>query len=158
MSSAALYEFLYTQPIEALDVEAAAAAWPTWEEQAEEIRSLYDIAEIREKALEEARAKYIDKDAVKAQLETLRAAWPELRTKLQAHLPSRAELAERLAESGAPNSSEQIGIPLDRLRLSYRQALHIRRRFTVLDLADRCGLFAPAMSALFSGEAAAVAK
>ena len=35
---------------------------------------------------------------------------------------------------------EQIGISRERLRVSYRQALHIRRRFTVLDLADRSGV------------------
>src|SRR5690606_40291905 len=31
LSSAALYEFLYTQPLENLDVDAAVSAWPAWD-------------------------------------------------------------------------------------------------------------------------------
>ena len=41
-----------------------------------------------------------------------------------------------LREAGAAHESEQIGIPPERLRRSYHQAYHIRRRYTVLDLAE----------------------
>src|SRR5690606_38722530 len=111
------------------------AAWPEWDAIAREIESIHTVQEIREKSLEEARVKYADRDTIAAQLAQLKAVWPELREKLKAHLPASSELASQLAAAGAPNASEQIGIPADRLRDSYRKALHLRRRFTVLDLA-----------------------
>lgn len=150
VSSARLYEFLYTQDFDTLDVAVSAAAWPEWDAIAREIESIHTVQEIREKSLEEARAKYADRDTIAAQLAQLKAVWPELREKLKAHLPASSELASQLAAAGAPNASEQIGIPADRLRDSYRKALHLRRRFTVLDLAHRAGVFARATDALFT--------
>ena len=50
-----------------------------------------------------------------------------------------------LDEAGCPVEPEQIGISRDRLRQSYEQAYSIRRRFTILDLAMRLGLFEMAL-------------
>jgi len=55
-----------------------------------------------------------------------------------------------LRDAGAAHESEQIGISRDRLRHSYWQALFIRRRFTILDLAHRTALLDSALSNLFS--------
>lgn len=150
LSSAAMYEYLYDQPLHDLDVDAAVSQWPTWDELAAEINGLYDIDEIREKALEEAKIKYIPADKLREELNRLKAVWPELRQRLQEHLPRVKELSEKLTLAGAPNDCNAIGISPDRLQLAYRQALHIRRRYTVLDLADRAGVFPAAMSSLFS--------
>ena len=54
-----------------------------------------------------------------------------------------------LREAGCPCEPEQIGISAERLRKSYWQALFIRRRFTVLDLAQRAGLLDDALGKLF---------
>src|SRR5690606_34018306 len=101
LSSAGMYEYLYDQPLHELDVDAAVAQWPTWDELAAEINGLYDIDEIREKALEEAKIKYISAENLREELTRLKAVWPELRQKLQAHLPSVKELSEKLALAGA---------------------------------------------------------
>jgi len=45
-----------------------------------------------------------------------------------------------LEEAGAPTAGAQIGVSPPRLVGSYRQAYHIRRRYTVLDLAERAGV------------------
>jgi glycerol-1-phosphate dehydrogenase [NAD(P)+] len=153
LASAGMYEYLYTQDLENLDVHAAVGAWPTWDALAAEINELFTIDEIREKALEEEKAKYPTAEELRRQLTTLKSVWPDLRTKLQAHLPTRAEMAEQLSAVGAPSTSEEIGISPDRLRTAYRQALHIRRRYTVLDLADRTGRFGSAMATIFSPDA-----
>jgi glycerol-1-phosphate dehydrogenase [NAD(P)+] len=144
-----MYEFLYDQPLESLDVDAAVAQWPTWEELAAEITGLYDIDEIREKALLEAKTKYITAEALAAELEKLKQCWPDLKARLQEHLPSVEELTEKLTLVGAPSDSESIGVSPETLQLAYRKALHIRRRYTVLDLADRTGVFAAALTDLF---------
>jgi glycerol-1-phosphate dehydrogenase [NAD(P)+] len=156
LSSAGMYEYLYTQDFENLDVDAAVAAWPTWDALAAEIDELFTIEEIRQKSLEEEKAKYPTADELRRELTALKACWPELRRKLQAHLPSRAELAEKLSTVGAPSTPEEIGISQDRLRTSYRQALHIRRRYTVLDVADRTGKFESAMESIFQPATAKV--
>ncbi len=156
LASSALYEFLYTQPIESLDVEAAVAQWPTWDELESEINSLFTVEEIRLKALEEQREKYVSADELRQQLEKLKQCWPDLKARLQKHLPSQAELAAKLAKAGAPSRSDAIGISDDNLEQAYRKALHIRRRFTVLDLVHRAGLFDNAMAAIFQSTSAKV--
>ena len=54
-----------------------------------------------------------------------------------------------LRSAGAPVEPEQIGITRPRLRASFLQAYHLRRRFTGLDLAARSGLLEPALTHLF---------
>ena len=54
-----------------------------------------------------------------------------------------------LRAAGAPVEPEEIGITRTRLRDSFERAYFLRRRFTVLDLAARAGLFEQALSAIF---------
>lgn len=148
VSSAALYEFLYTQDFENLDIDQTVAAWPGWDALQGEIDSTFQVEEIREKARLEQKEKYVNPEQLRDQLTRLKQCWPDLRRRLQEHLPTAGDLAAKLAAAGAPSQSEDIGISRDRLRESYRQALHIRRRFTVLDLADRTGTFGAALDAM----------
>ncbi|RIK76778.1 MAG: hypothetical protein DCC67_13495 [Planctomycetota bacterium] len=76
--------------------------------------------------------------------------WPALRQRLAGQLVSCAELRDMLREAGAADAPEQIGVTGERLRRSYRQAYHIRRRFTVLDVARRTGLLDPSLERIFS--------
>lgn len=154
VASARLYEYLYTLDLEQLDIDATVKAWPDWETREQEIQTSFELAEIRDKSFEETKAKFPTKEELQAQLTALKGNWPELRAKLKAQLPPADELAANLAIAGAPSSGEDIGISHDRLRNSYRQALHIRRRFTVLDLVDRLGKFDDAMNAIFASQAA----
>lgn len=156
LASSAMYEFLYTQPLESLDIEAAVGKWPGWEELEAEINSLFTVEEIRLKALEEEREKYVTTEELRQQLQTLKQCWPELKARLQKHLPSQAELADMLARAGAPSSSEAIGISREDLEEAYRKSLHIRRRYTVLDLVHRTGLYDNALSSFFQSTSAKV--
>lgn len=60
-----------------------------------------------------------------------------------------AELKQRLVLVGAPTEPEQIGIACTRLRDAFRRAYHIRRRFTVLDLAMRAGVLDDCVAQMF---------
>ncbi len=82
----------------------------------------------------------VSRDELVSQLVRLRDAWPELKRKLRKQLLPSQHLAAMLRDAGAPSEAEQIGISADRLALSHRLAYHIRRRFTVLDLAERLGI------------------
>lgn len=146
----ALYEALLRLPLHELDAAAAAAAWPdreTWLRLAEE---RFADPELRAVARREIAAKHSDREGVKNQLVLLKRLWPELREKLRAQLVPRPELERRLRAAGAPTEPEQIGITRARLRESFRSAFFIRRRFTVLDLAMRCGVLDPCLDELFT--------
>lgn len=150
LASLALYEALGELNIADLDVERAVKAWPDATANDQEIAALFAHDELAAKAREESSLKLISRDALRPELEKLKRGWPELQRRLANQLISQAEFRDMLREAGAAYSSEQIGIPADRLRRSYRQAYHIRRRFTVLDVARRCGLMEPALDTIFA--------
>jgi glycerol-1-phosphate dehydrogenase [NAD(P)+] len=137
---ARFYERLFEQDSEAIYPAALSEQWPDEQEIQRRIGALYDIPEITEKALLETRAKKIDREQLLRQLELLRRRWPELKGRVQEHLLPADELAQMLADAGAPNRCEQIGISRERLGKSFRRAYYIRRRFTELDLAERMGV------------------
>ncbi len=152
LASSALYEQFLPQALDELDAEDLASQWPDLASLEADIESRYDLPELKAKALEETRAKYVGADVVRAQIDRLRIVWPELRQRLASHLMPFDELADHLAAAGAPVTPEQIGISRARLWESYRQAYYIRRRFTVLDLAKRIQKFEPALTQVFGPE------
>jgi glycerol-1-phosphate dehydrogenase [NAD(P)+] len=149
LASLALYEALGRLPIAELDIDAAVESWPDDDANRREIDELFGAGELAAKAHQESAAKLPDRAALAAQLETLRRAWPQLQRRLAAQIIPAIELRDHLREAGAACAAEQIGIDAARLRRSYRQAYHIRRRFTVLDVARRSGLWEPALDDVF---------
>ncbi|HZI33005.1 MAG TPA: sn-glycerol-1-phosphate dehydrogenase, partial [Candidatus Binatia bacterium] len=145
----ALYECLLEQPLDQLDVERCCAAWRdnmNWDLR---LREFFNDPELLRVAIKESRAKTCAPEALRLQLQRLRSRWPQLRESLRKQLLPRAELERRLKTVGAPVSPEQIGITRLNLRQSFWQALFIRRRFTVLDLALRAGLLDNCLGQLF---------
>jgi glycerol-1-phosphate dehydrogenase [NAD(P)+] len=100
-------------------------------------------------AITETIAKTISRAELTTQLERLRGGWPALREKLRAQLIPYADIKARLQAVGAPTEPEEIGLTRERVRDSFLRAQHIRRRFTVLDLAVRTDTLAPALDAIF---------
>ena len=141
LASLRLYEVLLQRDLDQADLEAVVAGWPSFEAARERILALFGPGELADKALEETQAKHPTPAALRAQLERLRDGWPELRARLTEHLAPFRNAREMLRAAGCPCEPEQIGISRERLRRSYEQAYYIRRRFTVLDLAMRFGLF-----------------
>jgi len=149
LASIALYEELLSHDLSALDIDEAVSRWPSLADAEQRITALLGSGELAEKAIEETRAKHIRPEALREQLTTLRGRWPELREKLKRQLLPFAKVKSMLRTAGCAFAPEQIGISRDRLRKSYEQALFIRRRFTVLDVADRAGLLEESLSKIF---------
>jgi glycerol-1-phosphate dehydrogenase [NAD(P)+] len=149
LASLSLYESVFNLEVENLDIDRAVRAWPTREAVEDEIAELFPAPELRRKALLESGEKYIDRDALRSQLVLLKGRWPVIRERLSKHLIPAAEVADMLAAAGCPIQPEQIGISRERLRLSFRKALHIRRRFTILDLVCRANLWDRALDRVF---------
>ena len=149
LAVAGLYDYLLSRKLEDLDVAACCAQWPSEADCENTVRALFSQEDVLAVALTESRAKWVDAAGLGRQLETLRRVWPELKGRLREQLLPRAELKAMLLAAGAPVGPEEIGISRARLRASFGQAYFLRRRFTALDLATRCGLLEPALDAMF---------
>jgi glycerol-1-phosphate dehydrogenase [NAD(P)+] len=149
LAVAGLYEYLLTQRLDNLDVESCCTHWPDEAALAAGARKLFSQPDLTTVALQESRAKWLSAAGLRGQLETLQRAWPSLKERLRQQLIPLAELKAMLGAAGAPVEPEEIGISRKRLRESFQQSYYLRRRFTVLDLATRCGLLEPALRHLF---------
>lgn len=150
LASTALYEQLLHSDLGRHDVERAWRRWPSLDELLARLAEQFGSGELADKAREETIAKYPSPDSLRQQLQRLSSAWPQLQSRLRQQLLPFHQLQDMLHEAGCPAEPEEIGISRDRLRTSYEQALAIRRRFTVLDVAQRAGLWESSIDALFS--------
>ena len=149
LASLALQEYLLAMDLERLDIEAAVNAWPSLEQLESRIRTLFDTEALQRRAIDETRGKYVSKDVLRAQLKSVKENWATLQAKVRGQLFPFAELRDMLRRAGCPYDPSQIGISRARLRLSYQQCCFLRRRFTVLDLLQRLGVFDAALDQLF---------
>lgn len=145
-----LYEEFIRLGPEAFDPDAAARAWPDSPVNNEAaIRARFHGSGFVETAVTECRSKSIEATALRAQLTRLRDEWPAIRDRLRTQLLPAAEVKRRLAAVGAPTEPEEIGLTRTRLRASFLRAFHIRRRFTILDVAVRANLIDPLLDRIF---------
>jgi glycerol-1-phosphate dehydrogenase [NAD(P)+] len=149
LASLALYEELLRQDLARLEIGNIVAAWPPAESLDTQIAHLFDDAALRHVALQESRAKHLTREQLQRQLDKLQQAWPDLREQLTRQLIPFDRAADMLRQAGCPTQPDEIGISRERLQRSYAQALRIRRRYTVLDLAERTGLLESSLRALF---------
>lgn len=144
-----LYEQLLSRDLASLNIERCVAAWPDADVTEAQVRRLFAETDFVETAVTETRAKHVSPEELRGQLERLRRDWPGTRERLREQLLCVAEMKSRLELVGAPTEPEQIGISRDRLRASFLRAYHIRRRFTVLDVAVRTNTLDSLLDASF---------
>jgi glycerol-1-phosphate dehydrogenase [NAD(P)+] len=149
LASLALYEDLLGRDLHKLDIDAAVRAWPTLNQLEQNAGELFGASALDKRAIEETRAKYVSGEALRMQLTRLQENWTELRTKLIGQLIPFAELRDMLRRAGCPIEPMQIGISPARLRLSYQMCCYMRRRFTILDVMQRLGVFDSALENIF---------
>jgi glycerol-1-phosphate dehydrogenase [NAD(P)+] len=137
----ALYEQVLKTPFDKLDVDACVAAWNTKDDLVQRAVEMFRGTDFPNIGIEEAVPKYIPADKLRDQLMLLKSIWPRLRGQLEAQLVPFDEVKRRLSIVGAPVEPEQIGVSRKYLYDSFRRVQFIRRRFTVLDLAVRTGMF-----------------
>lgn len=138
--STAELEFLLEKGLENIDVDACVEAWKSWEEMESEIRTLMEGKPGHiTRALVEAKGKYVDKEGLRSQLETLKAAWPELSVKIREQIISFDQVRENLRLVGAPYEPEMIGVTRERFRQTVSYIPFMRSRFTNIDVIYRLG-------------------
>lgn len=143
------YEQMLAHDFASLDIDRCVANWPTAVASEEAVRRLFAGSGFILTAVTETAAKQISSAALRAQLERLKSTWPSIRARLRGQLLPSAELRRRFSLVGTPTEPEEIGISRERLRDSFWRAGHIRRRFTVLDVALRTGMMEPWLAGIF---------
>lgn len=140
LATTAFLEMLLEEPVERLDVDGCAAAWKTWEATERDIRALFGAdPQLEARALAETKAKYVDGAELRRQLESLKAAWPELCGRIRRQIIPFGEVRRRLERVGAPFEPEQIGVSRRRFRDAFEKMPYMRSRYSVVDVAFRCG-------------------
>src|SRR3990172_5363695 len=131
---ASLYEHLLGQPLDSLSIVPICRAWPSWDKRRRSMECTWRSPRLRRVAIDESKAKYVNRQGLAIRLRRLRECLPELRERLQRQLIPLPRLLEMLNEAGVPTTPEAIGISVVRLRQSVVEAQQIRRRYTTLDL------------------------
>ncbi len=146
----ALYEVILRRDLSALNADEAARNWPAWGEVERGVREAYSGSKLEEAAVNETRAKYVDADTLRERMEGLRRVWPKLREKIEAQLLPADVLREQLRAAGCPTSPEEIGLSLEDFKATYRRAQMLRKRYTVLDVANEACILDECVEELFA--------
>jgi glycerol-1-phosphate dehydrogenase [NAD(P)+] len=150
VSIAALYERLLSRDLAELDIDAAVAAWPSWQEVERRVRAAHTTPGQDEPAVQQSKAKYVDAEQLAARLRLARERWPQLRERLTEQLLPADRLRAQLEDAGCPTTPAEIGLSAEDLKATYRRAQMIRSRYTVLDLANETGLLDECVDELFA--------
>ena len=149
-ASAALYERVLARDLTRLDIDALCHAWPSREEVRREVEQLHRIPQLAEHAVEESLAKYIPPDQLRQRLMRIQQRWPILRERLERQLMMAEHIRDLLRAAGCPTEPEEIGVSVAQVRESYSLARPIRSRYTVLELANECGILKACVDELFA--------
>jgi len=152
LCSLALYECLLSMDVTQLDVEACVSAWPTLEAQQKVAVEMFAGTDFPDLGVTEVTAKYCSPEELRRQLETLKKDWPEIKARLEKQLVPSREVRRQFSVIGAPTAPEEVGVSRERLRASFIRAQHVRRRFTIFDLAVRMGCLETWLDQLFSSD------
>ncbi len=152
IASAAFYERLLALDLSTLDVDAALARWPSFDQVRQDIRDSLGVPQIIEAATEQCRQKYLPAAQLAERLQTIKSQWPALKERLQAQLFSAEQLRDMIRAAGGVSSPAEIGVDRARLKQSYWLAGMIRSRYTIFDLVRECGLHEQLVGELFGAE------
>lgn len=136
----AFYERFLARDVAALDVDAAIARWPQWEQVEADIRQTFE-GPLAEHAVKETKVKYLDPQQLRSRLARLVEGWPLTRQRLVEQLVPAREFQHMLRLSGAPSRPEDIGLTSQDVRATFPKAMYYRSRYTVLDVAREAGWF-----------------
>ena len=136
---AKFYEQILAFDYTRLDVDACVAAWPDWPAEEAVARKLFAGTPFPEVGVTTTKAKYLDKDGLRAQLMVAKTRWPEIKARLGKQLLPAAEIARRLRVVGAPVYPEEIGTTRAFSLESVNVAAHMRDRYNALDFTYRTG-------------------
>ncbi len=139
LASAALYEQLLTEDVAGWDIPAMIRERHQRGEPESRLVLWHGAGAVLDLASSECAAKPATLETMMQRFERLRGSWGSVQERLRTQLLPAQELRRMLKEAGAPSTHEEIGATTAVVRASYRRAMTIRRRYTILDLAEESG-------------------
>ncbi len=134
-----MMESFFAKPFTAADIDAAVAAYPSWEAREAFIRTQFEPGIMLDEVLAVCRAKYPSPEKLRARLGLLASKWDDLAARVKTQLFTFDELRKRLATVGCPVTPEGIGVNRADVHEAALRAELIRNRYTILDLAQDAG-------------------
>jgi len=108
------------------------------------------IDAIREAALAQSRAKYVQPENIRGRVELIKEHWPRIIERITPQLVTASEAAQMLKDAGGPYHPSMLDIDQEKLKLTYFQAQTIRSRYTMFDTLQELGVFADVVESLFA--------
>ena len=134
-----MMESFFAKPFTAADIDAAVAAYPSWESREAFIRSQFEPGLMLNEVIAASRSKYPTPEKLRARLGLLASKWDDLAARVKAQLYTFDELRSRLSAAGCPVTPEGIGVKAADVHVTALRAELIRNRYTILDLAQDAG-------------------
>jgi glycerol-1-phosphate dehydrogenase [NAD(P)+] len=136
--TAALYEKVLNEGIPSFDVEALVARGAARGRQTSQLKRYWgNLAEVVSKELS---FKLLDRRPKRKQLVSVQERWDQIRDQLRAFLRPWSEIKSVLRKAGAATRIRDVGLSLEEFREAVLHAREMRRRYTILDLANDFGL------------------
>ncbi len=134
-----MMELFFARPFTAADVEAAVAAYPSWERREAFIRTQFEPGFMLDEVIATCRAKFRSPETLRAKLTLLASKWDDLAARVKAQIFPFDDLRARLAAAGCPTRPSEIGVAESDVHSAALRAELIRNRYTILDLAQDAG-------------------
>jgi glycerol-1-phosphate dehydrogenase [NAD(P)+] len=134
--SAALYERVLAEDIASFDVEALVARQD--ERRRRELERYW--GRFANVVGEELAAKTVGRDEQRDRMAVIQGKWGEIRSELRQFLRPWSQIQDVLREAGGATRIADIGLSLEQFREAVLHGREMRRRYTILDLADEFGL------------------
>ena len=128
-----VYEQMLAFDYSRLDVEQCLRNWRPLEEQERDGAAAFAGTKFPEIGVKAVRAKFVDRDALRARLESFKVRWPQIRARLEGQLVPSAEMERRLRVVGAPTTPEEIGSTVEASLADARKTIFMRDRYMSLD-------------------------
>ena len=136
-----VFEKFYKVDVDAIDVDACVAAWPTLEqEQARALEIFKDFPSPR-LGYDNISKKYSSPEKVRGELLALKKDWPGLKAKLKAQVWPYEKMKKCFRIVGAPYEPEHIGVTPEWVSSVFPVVQLMRSRYNLLDLAKRGGFY-----------------
>lgn len=150
LTMCAVFDEFFKLDLSKLDVDKCVAAWPTLEQEQERALKLFENFPAPKLGYTEITKKYNDAETVRKQLETVKAAWPEFKKKLEGQVYTFGKMQTLMKKANAPYDPSVIGVTRQQLKDMFPKVQLMRYRFNLLDLAKRGGFYDTLVEGVFA--------
>lgn len=150
VATSAVYDLLASLDVASIDPQQRAAEWLSPEENDQRVIDLQPVPEIQEAALGQSRAKYVPADQAAERVQLIKDHWDAILERVKPQVMSAEEIADIIRRVGGPYHPAQIGIDMDKMKLTYYQSQTIRSRYTIMDALFELGLLDQVIETLFA--------